>query len=1054
MKTLKILFFVLVATLLLSKVSLAGITIYVEYSEDPGTEDGSEANPYNTIQEGINASSDGDTVSVLEGEYNEAVNINKRITLEGAGWGYSIINSPASGDNDGLFITVDDVTLTGFKITASEVSFRNISISSNEATRVHITNNWISSNAHGVDVLGTVPVTISGNIFTSCNYAGVGVSANNADVTITNNTFDSNSNGSQPQNSGGTITFKNNIFSNHTNGAAISDGSTHTLVIDYNHYFNSGGDGSSHLSQGLSMGSGATSGSNPAYIQTSDATAATFYALPDFSVAAIGGASGDLPTHRGAIAYSGTPTTTINYPEDISSIATAITAAGSEYIISIAAGHDHTLSEMVNMSVANVTLQGAGRDLTTLTADFTGGVIQITASDVTIDGLKIVGQASGDGSALIMAQANATIQNCFLLGDTNEDTYKGIEFNGNNGAVTATITNNIIVSAGRSIFFNGQSNAVDGSITNNTLYGGYLGFQIDTAGTVEFKDNIVANHAAAGVAGSDGPEVTITYTDSYNNNDEDFPEDVELDAETGNKSEDPLFLAAASNDFRIIAVASPCYGTGSADGSHMGALLTPVDQFSPVYVDASADAGGDGSSLDSPLTSIATCLNLTSSVCEVAAGTYNENITMRSNITLAGAGASSTTIQGSGSTHVVTFSSISNATLQGFTISGTSDGLNNIYVSDSENITILDSIISDYSITEASGGYFATELGELIYAEGEEEEEEYADVCGEDVPGICADGFMLLAAGGDPIAVYSSDTAISALDGESNLLLCLCSASHLGLGDIFEPVFLSADDFPMFNNATCTGDLGEGDVSLAELLFEGDDFSGQSAIGFGEVLLAQGEDDYAWQDSSFEDRAFDAESVTPEIEYVSGGGYAYAGIYLDSATNFKMQNNDISGDGTDINLASGTFHSESCGNEYTTIAGDVPTTLEDECSSAPPPSATEVEDCDDVVDNDGDGDVDYCDSDCVDECSGTIVLCACVNAESTPGSVVPPAASPLIPSGALPSDQSSGGASTGGGDNANSGLCTFTAKPNNQMSSFGMLLLIVLIGLAALRRKN
>ena len=42
-------------------VSADQITIYVDDDNTSGTEDGSEANPYNTIQEGIDAASSGDT---------------------------------------------------------------------------------------------------------------------------------------------------------------------------------------------------------------------------------------------------------------------------------------------------------------------------------------------------------------------------------------------------------------------------------------------------------------------------------------------------------------------------------------------------------------------------------------------------------------------------------------------------------------------------------------------------------------------------------------------------------------------------------------------------------------------------------------------------------------------------------------------------------------------------------------------------------------------------------------------------------------------------------
>lgn len=60
-------------------------TIFVDLANTSGTEDGSSANPFNTIQEGIAAAAVDDTVLVAPGNYQENVTINKNLSLLSSG---------------------------------------------------------------------------------------------------------------------------------------------------------------------------------------------------------------------------------------------------------------------------------------------------------------------------------------------------------------------------------------------------------------------------------------------------------------------------------------------------------------------------------------------------------------------------------------------------------------------------------------------------------------------------------------------------------------------------------------------------------------------------------------------------------------------------------------------------------------------------------------------------------------------------------------------------------------------------------------------------------
>jgi pectin methylesterase-like acyl-CoA thioesterase len=58
---------------------------YVD-DDNAGFEDGSQANPYNTITEAVNAADDGDIIMVANGNYNENVNILKSLTIRSNKW--------------------------------------------------------------------------------------------------------------------------------------------------------------------------------------------------------------------------------------------------------------------------------------------------------------------------------------------------------------------------------------------------------------------------------------------------------------------------------------------------------------------------------------------------------------------------------------------------------------------------------------------------------------------------------------------------------------------------------------------------------------------------------------------------------------------------------------------------------------------------------------------------------------------------------------------------------------------------------------------------------
>jgi len=124
MKTKKIvtIFLTLMITLSLapfiSTVSADPITIYVDDSNTSGPWDGTQTHPYQTIQDGVDAANDYDTVYVYAGTYTENIDVNGfsslNILAENNGQSVIVV-SPFTIDS--VFeVKSDGVTINGFEI--------------------------------------------------------------------------------------------------------------------------------------------------------------------------------------------------------------------------------------------------------------------------------------------------------------------------------------------------------------------------------------------------------------------------------------------------------------------------------------------------------------------------------------------------------------------------------------------------------------------------------------------------------------------------------------------------------------------------------------------------------------------------------------------------------------------------------------------------------------------------------------------------------------------------------------------------------------------------
>ncbi len=89
-------------------------TISVDDDNTEGRWDGSAEYPYQTIRDGVNASSDGDTVFVYSGTYYENLVIDTSITIQGQDRNSTLSNG--SGHEDVICVIADDVNISRFTI--------------------------------------------------------------------------------------------------------------------------------------------------------------------------------------------------------------------------------------------------------------------------------------------------------------------------------------------------------------------------------------------------------------------------------------------------------------------------------------------------------------------------------------------------------------------------------------------------------------------------------------------------------------------------------------------------------------------------------------------------------------------------------------------------------------------------------------------------------------------------------------------------------------------------------------------------------------------------
>jgi len=235
--------------------ALAFTEVWVDDVTDP-LENGSIEHPFDSIQEAIEAAfldPGGGIVHVLEGTYDESIDLRTGVDVLGAGADVTTINHTGTGQVVSANGVDTGTRFKGFTITGGDGNFGGgmhiYSAASPVVSNCIFTGNSATSLGGGMHIDGSSP-TVASCIFeanTTTGYGG-GICCWNSSCTIINNTIVNNTatsdGGGIYVTPGSTPTIANNIIAGNTaaSGGGIYADTGSSPAIDYNDVWdNTGG---------------------------------------------------------------------------------------------------------------------------------------------------------------------------------------------------------------------------------------------------------------------------------------------------------------------------------------------------------------------------------------------------------------------------------------------------------------------------------------------------------------------------------------------------------------------------------------------------------------------------------------------------------------------------------------------------------------------------------------------------------------------------------------------------------------------------------------------
>lgn len=372
--------------------------------------------------------------------------------------------------------------------------------------------------------------------------------------------------------------------------------------------------------------------------------------------------SGDDDSGNNSCLVEGSPCLTISQAYDEADAGDTIDVGAGEY----------TISAAMDLQKANLTIQGQGRGITTVDCASTG-IFSVQETGIIIEDFTIT--ASDENCAPISTPEEVKevgvlkIRNNTFTNTSGGD-IRGVWIAAETTGTDIDIYNNIFYSLGNNAAIFVQGNDLpDVDIYNNTIYsGGTVGIQGGAAGgDFEVYNNII-HTASYGLVFSTGT-LTSSYNMFYNISTSNIigSGSQVLPAQTGDISADPAFVSIelGSEDFNLQpwseAIAAAQDGT-----TDFGALDFTGTATSSITVGSGAE---NYSTISGALAAIS---GSTARTVAVSVGSYAENVTMKSNVTMTGTG-SPTINPGSGIG--IALSSVDDSSISGFTISTVGHGV-------------------------------------------------------------------------------------------------------------------------------------------------------------------------------------------------------------------------------------------------------------------------------------------------------------------------------------------------------------------------------------------